>query len=91
MANYPTVEFPNDAAHLLFDMGYTYAVLARAKTLLEWACGDNSSHHTKAEIRDLLEDIEALQKGRLQTINAIYANAERALDLLEKIVASQKT
>jgi hypothetical protein len=90
MANYPNIKFPNDAAHMLFDMGYTYAVLARTRTVLESALGWSMPEHIKAEMQLLLEEIAALQKGRLQTINALYANADSALELLEKIVAPQE-
>jgi hypothetical protein len=90
MANYPNIKFPNDAAHMLFDMGYTYAVLARTRTVLESALDWSMPEHIKAEMQLLLEEIAALQKGRLQTINALYANADSALELLEKIVAPQE-
>jgi hypothetical protein len=89
MANYPTAIFPNDTAHMLFDMGYSYGILERTRTVLEWALTDTQNEHINKAIRALLEDIEALQEGRLQAIDALYANADSAMEILNRIVAAQ--
>jgi hypothetical protein len=89
MANYPTIQFPNDATHMLFDMGYTYALLTRTRTVLEWALADTQNEHINMAIRALLDEIKAFQEGRLQTVDALYANADDAVGLLNKIVAAQ--
>jgi ribosomal 50S subunit-associated protein YjgA (DUF615 family) len=90
MANYPDLKFPNDAAHMLFDIGYTYALLARTRDLLELALYSQNSQPKRliAEMQSLLEEIEALEQGRLQAIGALYENVDSALELLAKIVRS---
>jgi hypothetical protein len=87
--NYPTVKFPNDTAHMLFDMGYSYGILHRTTTVLEWALTDTQDERIATAIRELLEEIEALQEGRLQAVNALYANADNAMEVLNRIVAAQ--
>jgi hypothetical protein len=87
MANYPDLKFPNDAAHMLFDFGYTYALLARTRALLELVlCSMSSPGSIQAEMQALLEEIKALEGGRLQTIGALYENVDSALELLAKIL-----
>jgi hypothetical protein len=88
--NYPTFKFPNDVAHMLFDLGYSYAMLARTAIVLQWALTDNQDEQVEVEMQALLEEIEALQKGRLQTVEALYANADSAIEVLDKIVAAQE-
>jgi hypothetical protein len=89
MANYPAIKFPDDASHMLFDFGYTYALLTRTRTVLEWALTDTQNKHINKAICALLDEIKALQDGRLQTVDALYANADDAIELLNKIVAAQ--
>jgi hypothetical protein len=89
MANYPTFKFPNDTAHMLFDLGYSSGMLMRTRTVLEWALTDTQNEHINKAISALLEDIEALQEGRLQAIDALYANADSAMEILNRIVAAQ--
>jgi hypothetical protein len=90
MANYPTIKFPNDTAHMLFDFGYTYGLLTRIRTVLELALTDTQNEHVSPAIAVLLDEIKAVQDGRLQTVDALYANADDAVELLNKIVAAQR-
>jgi hypothetical protein len=53
------------------------------------ALTDTKNEHINKAIRALLADIEALQKGRLQAVDALYANADSAVEVLNKIVAAQ--
>jgi hypothetical protein len=89
MADYPTIKFPNDTAHMLFDLGYSYGILERTRTVLEWALTDTKNKHINIAIRALLDEIESLQKGRLQAVDALYVNAESAMEILNRIVAAQ--
>jgi hypothetical protein len=74
---------------MLFDIGYSYALLARVRDLLELVlCSGSSPGSIQAEMRALLEEIAALEQGRLPTIGALYENVDSALELLAKIVRS---
>jgi hypothetical protein len=90
MTNYPTIEFPNDTVHMLFDIGYTYGILVRTRRVLELALADIRDEQIEAEIQAVLKAIEVFQKGRLQTVDALYANADSAIEVLNRIVAAQK-
>jgi hypothetical protein len=88
--NYPTVKFPNDTTHMLFDIGYTQALLWRTKVVLRWALAEtDQGEHVTAEMRAILEEIESVEKGRLQSVDALYANAEDAMEVLNRIAAAQ--
>lgn len=71
---YPTTfNWTSPADHLLFDIGYSAALLFKAKELLRTIaeCDDYP-----VAVGDLIEAIEAFEHGRLQMRNEIYDNAE---------------
>ena len=89
--NYPSIEKWEPQNQLLFDFGYSYALLARVREELGKIaeCDDYPS-----EAGELIEILDDFQEHRLKLRNTIYDNAQNALDLdkrlaiLEKIVAA---
>jgi hypothetical protein len=71
VSKYPKWLPGSDEQHLLFDLGYSYALLARAKHALS-ILGDDFE-----ECAELVHDIEEFQAGRLQTTQELYGAAER--------------
>lgn len=70
MSKYPT-GFKNDEIHMLFDIGYTYALLERCQHILEILRDDFP------ECAELVADMKEFKAGRLQTTTELYDAAER--------------
>ena len=69
----------NPANHLLFDIGFSYALITRAERLLREAyCHLILDPELLEEIDDLLAQMESLKKGRLQIVSEVYAAAQEA-------------
>lgn len=71
MSNYPT-GWKDDHQHLLFDIGYAYALLARTRDLLAEAADDIPYEATRIRVNALLENITEFMHERLQEIDKIY-------------------
>jgi hypothetical protein len=67
---YPT-GFRSDEIHLLFDLGYAYALLMRAQHVMEILLADYP------ECTQLVADIKEFKEGRLKITAEIYAAAAR--------------
>ena len=96
LGNYPQMESWEPQNQLLFDFGYSYALLARVTVLLKEIEGNQDCPYLP-EVPELLEVIEDFTEHRLKLRNTIYDNAQNALDLdkrlaaLEKILAESKS
>jgi hypothetical protein len=77
--NYP--KFPanfNKADHLLFDIGYSTALLWQAKTVLQSIVQGRKAADWKA-VAQLLAAIAEFESNRLNVRSDIYDNAEAAV------------
>ena len=72
---------------LLFDFGYSYAILARVRVVLgEIAeCDDYP-----VEVKEMIEAIDDFQEHRLKLRNTIYDSAAGALVLDRRIASLEK-
>jgi hypothetical protein len=75
MNHYPDLSKAEPAARLLFDLGFSYALLERTKDVLREIaqCDDYP-----VQVDELLAAIEALQAGRLQVRSKLYEHAAAA-------------
>jgi hypothetical protein len=85
--NYPAIQKWEPENQLLFDFGYSYALLARVRVVLgEIAeCDDYP-----VEVGEMIEAIDDFQEHRLKLRNTIYDNAQNALDLDKRLAALEK-
>jgi hypothetical protein len=77
MNHYPDLSHIAPADHLLFDIGFSYALLERTKVVLREIiqCDDYP-----VVVDELLAAIEAFQAGRLQVRSELYENAAAAAE-----------
>jgi hypothetical protein len=87
MGNYPQMESWEPRNQLLFDFGYSYALLARVREVLKEIaeCDDYP-----VEVGEILEAIEDFQEHRLKLRNTIYDKAQDALDLDQRLAVLEK-
>src|ERR1700749_2708063 len=85
--NYPQISHWEPKNQLLFDFGYSYALLAKVRGVLgEIAeCDDYP-----VEVAELIEALDDFQKHRLKLRNTIYESAEDALALDKRLAAYEK-
>lgn len=76
MKNYPDFSQVRPADHLLFDIGYSTALLWRTKQVLQEIaeCGDYP-----VAVDELLQEIAEFEAGRLKVRSEIYDNADEAV------------
>jgi hypothetical protein len=86
-AGYPTWEWPDKASQLLFDVGYSYALLRQAETMLEALYISLGEHETAfsdsaaleanrdlcTKLNETLLKMESFRKSRLGIRDEIYA------------------
>ncbi|HET9363942.1 MAG TPA: hypothetical protein VFP71_03045 [Candidatus Angelobacter sp.] len=79
--NLPTYpkKFPDDEHHLLFDIGFSSAMLYRFQMILEELLPTVTDPAMRAEITNLLQTMRAFQEGRLQNVESIYKSAPGAV------------
>jgi hypothetical protein len=77
MNHYPDLSKAEPADRLLFDLGFSYALLERTKNVLKQIleCDDYP-----VQVDELLAAIEAFQAGRLRVRSELYENAAAAAD-----------
>lgn len=75
--SYPKIKFPKAADHILFDLGYSYALLERSKSLLSYLMAEVGACESE-EIRQLVSEIRLFQERRLQDRDEIYLAAYAA-------------
>ena len=87
MGNYPQIESWEPKNQLLFDFGYSYALLVKIRVVLGMIaeCDDYP-----VEVKETIEAIDDFQKHRLLLRNTIYDNAEGALALDKRLAAFEK-
>ena len=68
-------KFPDDANHLLFDLGFSSAMLYQSKSILETVLPTITDPALRTEIVNLLQAMRAFQEGRLQNVKSIYESA----------------
>ena len=85
--NYPSMQKWEPENQLLFDFGYSYAILARVRVVLgEIAeCDDYP-----VEVKEMIEAIDDFQEHRLKLRNTIYDSAAGALVLDRRIASLEK-
>jgi hypothetical protein len=85
--NYPAIQKWEPRDQLLFDFGYSYALIMRVTAVLKEIaeCDDYP-----VEVKEMIEAIEDFQEHRLKLRNTIYDNAEAALDLDKRLAAFEK-
>lgn len=73
MTNYPDINWANDKDHLLFDIGFSYAIIARMSELLsQFKAGERISDNTAGEIDDFDQVITEFLAKRLAIVDQIY-------------------
>ena len=79
MSNYPD-KYPwrSDKDHLLFDIGYGYALLRRCQDYLSFV----AETFEDSSAGDLVDEIKALQKYRMQTTREVYDAADKLFEEL---------
>jgi hypothetical protein len=84
MRSYPAIYNLPPRDHLLFDIGFSWALLHRAEGLLREIaeCGDYP-----VAIDKLLAAIEGFNEGRLKLRTEIDDNAEAVIDVDRRLVA----
>jgi hypothetical protein len=79
MNNYPEWKKDHDpVSHLLFDIGYSYALLQAAQKLLGKLLGRDSGvlpASLKLEAEEILEALRGFKMGRLALVGEIYGAA----------------
>jgi len=75
MSIYPDLKWPDNEHHLLFDVGFSYALLSRAQQVLRQARDTQEDEVLWEVIQAVIEDIDSFQQGRLQVVDEIYASA----------------
>jgi hypothetical protein len=77
MNHYPDLSQISRVNHLLFDIGYSWALLERTKDVLREIvlCDDYP-----VEVAELLAAIKEFQAGRLQVRSELYENAAAAAE-----------
>jgi hypothetical protein len=87
MNSYPPIQNFRPRDHLLFDIGFSWALLHRAKEVLQEIaeCGDYP-----VAIDEVLGAIEGFNQGRLKLRNEIYDNAEVVIDIDRRLAALDK-
>jgi len=85
--NYPSMQKWEPENQLLFDFGYSYAILARVRVVLgEIAeCDDYP-----VEVKEMIEAIDDFQEHRLKLRNTIYDSAAGALVLDRRLASLEK-
>ena len=85
--SYPTWQWPDTATQLLFDIGFSYALIESVKGVLKEiaACEDYPVAVGKA-----IEAIEDFQENRLQLRSKVYESAEPALAIDRRLAALDK-
>ena len=85
--NYPAMQKWEPENQLLFDFGYSYAILARVRVVLgEIAeCDDYP-----VEVKEMIEAIDDFQEHRLKLRNTIYDSAAGALVLDRRLASLEK-
>jgi hypothetical protein len=72
---YPKASWHNPTQHLLFDIGYSYALLVRVENYL---IGLRPFLEPGGELDDLLAQLKSFRENRIQVVNEIYEAAEEA-------------
>lgn len=81
--SYPdNLQFPDTASRILFDLGYSYALLERAKGLLSYLMAEVSMCEAE-EIRQLVSEINFMQDRRMQYRDEVYSAAYAAAKKLD--------
>jgi len=84
MSSYPDLKWPSNETHLLFDVGFSYMLLARAQQLLRQLIDTDEVPKEDAVlsvvIEAMIEDIEGFEQGRLQIRDEIYTSAAKLAD-----------
>jgi len=76
---YPaTLQFPNKADHLLFDVGFTMAMLATAGTYMKNALDQLPDGELRHSMVQWLAQYQSFANGRLQLRDEVYAAGEAA-------------
>ena len=78
------------ANHLLFDFGFSCALIRRTQELLQRLLPVIEVANLYKEIEDLLGTIKELQEGQLQLRSDIYDNVDAALEIDRKTAALQE-
>jgi len=66
---YPKADWRDNETHLLFDIGYAYAMIAKTLLLLE------RLNLPDEEARDLVSQIRSFKARRLQFMDEVYLSA----------------
>jgi hypothetical protein len=83
MSNYPT-GWKDNKTQLLFDIGYSFAMLMRAEAALQVIAHNGKLVPGDGEvIQKLLEDFKGFREGRLQDIPGLY-HAAAEIELPKK-------
>jgi hypothetical protein len=77
MNYYPDLSNVSPADHLLFDVGFSWALLERTKDVLSDIVGCDDY---PVEVAELLAAIKEFQAGRLQVRSELYENAAAAAE-----------
>jgi hypothetical protein len=84
MPVYPTLHNFDPRDHLLFDTGYSFALLQGVTRVLKEIaeCGDYP-----VAVREMIEAVEEFQEHRLKVRSELYDNAGAVLDVARRLAA----